>query len=279
MCMTSTDATPAPSAGASYSSMLRAQTRLAPDIYAMNAAYSPLYTQLAQTNLNSFLNGSGGQPGFLSEYSNQIMPQLTAAQTAANSATRTANLNDAAQLTPQYIAEERAANPGAAGLLDTMTSNSARDLSYGTNLTPAEQTQFNQSQRSGAAARGLGFGPSDVFNESLANTGFGQSLYNQRMGQAQGMASQLQSFYGNPTAAISGMASNAGMSSGQMAGFGSGNTAASQSNEFNPINQLSSDWMNNQNQVNLSNAQGQNQMTQAGGGGMEKMGGSMMGTM
>lgn len=224
-----------PAAVAPYEGIsIASQVKNAGKVYAANAQYAPLYSQLNEEDLASMLNGSNGQPGFLSEYQNSIMPALTAAQTTANTATRTANLNDAANLTPQYLANERAANPGAAGLLDNLTSNANRDLSYGTELTPAEKTQLNQSVRGGEAARGMGNGPADVFDESMADTGFGQSLYQQRQGEAQGLVPTLQNFWGNPTAAISGMGSSGGMSASQLTTTGAGLSAPSQSSEFNP---------------------------------------------
>ena len=223
-----------PSDSQNYEQALQAQVLYAPAIYKENAKYSPLYTQMGLSNLNSFLNGTNGNNGFLSEYANQVMPALTQAETTANTAIRTANLNDAAALTPQYIAEENAANPMAAGLLGTLNSNATRDLSYGTQLTPAEQVQMNQSVRGAQAARGMGFGPSDVFAETLADTGFGQQLYQQRQSEAQGQVQQDQSFYGNPTAAISGMGSNYGMTANSLASLGASGAAPAQSEEFNP---------------------------------------------
>jgi hypothetical protein len=247
--------TPTPNTGMGQT--LAAEVKYAPQVYAANAAYSPLYTQLDLSNLNSFLGGQNGQPGFLSTYENTIMPDLTSAQTAANTQIRQANLTDAAALTPQYISEERAANPGAAGLLDTLTSNANQQLSYGTQLTPAEQLQMNQSVRGGEAARGLGYGPSDVFNESMADTNYGQQLYQQRMGEAQGLVPTLQGFYGNPTAAISGMDSNAGMSAGSLASFGGSSAASAQSNEFNPQTDLTN-IMSNQLAVSEDSAMNNN---------------------
>ena len=260
MCMEN-PSTPSPGTGMGQT--LSAEVKYAPQVYASNATYSPLYTQLGLSNLDAYLNGSNGQPGFLSEYQNQIMPALTSAQTTANTAVRTANLNDAAALTPQYVANERAANPGAAGLLDTLTSDTSRDLSYGTQLTPAEQYQMNQSVRGAQAARGMGYGPSDVFNETFANTNYGQQLYQQRLSDAQGLVPTLQGFYGNPTAAISGMTSNAGMSASNMAAVGTSGAATAQSSEFNPQTDLSN-IMSNQLSTSEASAMNNNAAINAG---------------
>jgi hypothetical protein len=258
---------------------LAAEIKYAPAEYQSSATYSPLYTNLALNDMNSFLNGSNGKNGYLGEYANQIMPTLTSAQTQANTQIRSANLADAAALTPQYVAEERAANPGAAGLLDTLTSNTNRDLSYGTNLTPAQQVQFNQSVRGGEAARGLGFGPSDVFNESLQDSGYGQQLYQQRMQAASSLVPQLQGFYGDPTAAISGMQSNAGISAGQAAGAGSSASSGAlgtTGSMFNPANAMAQQYNQNTFQGNLAEANAYNgAFTQGAQSGMSAGSGMM----
>ena len=183
---------------------------------------------------------------------------------------RANRLADAAALTPSYIATERAANPQAAGLLDTLTSNTNRDLSYGTNLTPAQQVQFNQSVRGGEAARGMGFGPSDVFNESLQESGYGQNLYQQRMQAAQSLVPQLQSFYGDPTGAISGMNSGAGMSASSLSSLAGAGAAPAQSSEFDP----SALAMQNQSigaQLGMANAGAENGGISAGLGAASKL--------
>ena len=280
MCLQTAGAT-TPSAGMGQT--LAAEIKYAPQEYASNAQFAPQYTNLAMQDMNTFLNGNGKTPGYLSEYENQIMPALTSAQTAANTQIRTANLADAAALTPQYIAEERAANPGAAGLLDTLTSNTNRDLSYGTNLTPAQQVQFNQSVRGGEAARGLGFGPSDVFNESMQESGYGQNLYQQRMQAASSLVPQLQSFYGDPTAAISGMQSNAGSSAGSVTGTGSNagsGALAATGAMFNPQSAMASQYNQNTFTGNLDEANAYNgAFTQGAQSGMDLVGGSSSSSM
>ena len=192
----------------SYGQDIQAQIKYAPQEYASNAQYSPLYTQMDLSNLDSFLNGSNGQSGYLSEYVNQIAPAAATATANSNSTIRQRNMNDLQNLLPSMTAATRSANPQGAGLLDTLSSNASRDLSYGTQLTPAEQVQFNQTTRQGQAARGGGFSPSDVFNESLDESGYGQNLYQQRQGQASSVASQTQGFYGNDINDILGTSAN-----------------------------------------------------------------------
>jgi len=278
-----------PSPGAVTSQTLAAQLKYAPATFAADAQFSPQYSQLSLDNLFSFLNGSAdtttnyaatgkpgsktyipggsvttpGNPGFLSLYQNQIMPALTSAQTAANTATRTANVADAAALTPGIIADERSSNPGAAGLLDQLTSRTGTELGYGTELTPAEKLQLNQSVRGGSAARGMGFGPSDVFAESLADTNMGQNLLQQRMGNAQSLVPTLQSFYGDPFAEISGMGSSAGMNASGVSGMGSSVNAPAMLSEFNGQNGLASQYMGSMGQASAVGANASNTAIQS----------------
>jgi len=272
MCLQTAGAT---TASQSEGQNINAELKFAPQVLAANQRYSPAYTALNLSNMDLFLNGQNGTPGFLSEYMNQILPT----QTAANTAIRTANLQDAANLTPTVIAGERAANPGAAGLLDTMTSNANRDLGYGTQLTPAEQVQFNQSARGGSAARGLGFGPSDVFNETLADTGFGQNLYQQRTGQAGNMSDQLQKFYGNPVGMISGMGNSSGIGAAQLASAGGTGAATSNMAEFNPANDMASQYAQNTFQGNLAEAGAYNSAFTSGAQSGMSAGGGMMSSL
>ena len=266
----------APNPAQVQSQELSTQLQLAPAMAGANATYSPIYSGITLENLSQFLNGATamnmsygatgkgknyvpggtistpGNEGFLSMYQNEIMPTLTATQNTANTAVRSANMKDAATFAPQIIAGERAGNPGAANLLDQLTTTTGTELGYGTELTPAEKTQLNQSVRGGAAARGMGFGPSDVFNESMAQTGMGQSLLQQRMGSAESLVPELSSFYGNPFADISGMTQGGGMSAGNLGSLASGNVAPSMLSQFNPGSSMAA--LNSQQQFDASQA-------------------------
>ena len=309
MCL---DTPSPPSASTTARETLQAQVEYAPQVYAMNQQYSPLYTGLTLNNLSSFLNGtpggtlntptqvtagqsgwydpsgnfvSGGtarpasgrggdmhgvdggmipgnapsagdtwynsgnqftankttttpgNAGFLSLYQNNIMPALTAASTAANTATRTANIADATNLAPQLQTLARNSNPGGANLLDSLTNSVTEQLGYGTQLTPQQQLQMQQGVRGAQAARGLGNGPGDVFNESMAETGLGQSMLQQRQQNAAGLIPQIQNFYGNPLQEIGAGSSNT-VGAGNIFSTAGGSIAPSQSAEFDPTGQF-----------------------------------------
>jgi hypothetical protein len=220
---------------------LRAQLAGAPAVYQANETYSPLYTQLGLKNLSSFLNGDGQTPGFLEMYGN-LLPRITGM-----------NLDNAMTFAPKMRAAEDAANPMASSLLTNIASTANKELGYGTNLTPEQKVQLDQSVRGGQAARGLGNGPADVFDESMAETGFGQQLLDQRLNRAGAAAGDLESFYGNPVTSLMGL----GQTPGGVIGMAGGSVAPSMLSEFNPGANDSS-LINAGMQSNLMKAQDQN---------------------
>ena len=146
-------------------------------------------------------------------------------------------MNNASKLAPTLTGIANQSDPQAAGLLGNLASTANQQLSYGTQLTPSEQTQLTQSVRGGQAARGMGYGPSDVFNESLANTNLGQNLLNQRMTNAGSVAQQLQGFYPNALSQITGITSPAGTQADSTLALGASTATTPMLNYFNPESQ------------------------------------------
>jgi hypothetical protein len=87
-------------------------------------------------------------------------------------------------LGPQAAGLVREANPGASRLLDTLTQQAQEGLDAGANLDPGLSRVLTQSVRGGQAARGMGFSPADVLQESTALTGLADSLRRYRQGFA-----------------------------------------------------------------------------------------------
>lgn len=202
----------------------------APETYASNATYSPLYTQLALNNLNSFLTGPNG---YLSLYQNQIAPTAAASQAASNTTVRAGTVGDINALVPGMVTATRSANPQAASLVDTLTGTAGADLNLGTSLNPAETTQVQQAVRAGQAARGMGTGSSDALQEAFAQTDYGQQLYQQRRANAAQAAGQAQSLYSGIIPTIAGTGANMGVAA-NLSATGSGSAAPAYMNEFNP---------------------------------------------
>lgn len=85
---------------------------------------------------------------------------------------------------PDASAIVRGINPGQTELLDSLTRSATAQLNAGADLDPALERIFTQSVRGGQAARGLGYGPADVLEESTALTGLGNTLRREREGFA-----------------------------------------------------------------------------------------------
>lgn len=138
------------------------------------------------------------QRGFLDIYQNDIVPALARAQ----STQRAADISDVAKLGPEARAALRLANPDAAKLLDEMYGQAEGDMAAGAALTPAQRRMLLQSVRSGQAARGMGYGPSDVFEEGLSTLDYGRGLQRDRRAYAESTLNDLNRFYGDPFASI-----------------------------------------------------------------------------
>ena len=235
MCMPNASiANPAPIA----TTTLQEQTANAPQVLADNQTYSPQYNQLSLDNLSTMLTGTDAySAGGMQSILNSMIPSLAGADAAANTAAQTATVNNASKLAPTLTGIANQSDPQAAGLLGNLASTANQQLSYGTQLTPSEQTQLTQSVRGGQAARGMGYGPSDVFNESLANTNLGQNLLNQRMTNAGSVAQQLQGFYPNALSQITGITSPAGTQADSTLALGASTATTPMLNYFNPESQ------------------------------------------
>lgn len=97
-----------------------------------------------------------------------------------------------------YMDSLRAADPTSARLLDTLSEDAENELALGNQLDPAQRRMIEQSTRAGSAARGLGYGPSDVWAESFAKTGYGDQLRKERRGNALTLAQLRQAMASQP---------------------------------------------------------------------------------
>lgn len=98
-----------------------------------------------------------------------------------------------------YLKSIRQADPQAASLLDSLTQTANQELALDNRLDANQINQLEQSSRAGSAARGLGYGPSDVYEEMLAKMGYGEQLRQQRRGNALGLAQYRTGLAQRPT--------------------------------------------------------------------------------
>ena len=146
------------------------------------------------------------------------------------------------QYGPQFLAQRlknlratmaglRLADPTNADLLDQLSQVTGSDLTRDNQLDPNQNRIVEQSSRTGAAARGMGFGPADAFRETFAKLDFGDKLRDKRRGAAMTLF-QLRKLIADQAAAYTVGANNASSPSllsnefsGQLLGNAYGNNA------------------------------------------------------
>jgi len=204
--------------------------------------YSPQYQQLTIDNLKA------ATPQLLSLY-NQVAPQLSDAENASRMASRTGDIQSIEQLGPRARAAMAAANPGQAGLVDTLTSNAQKGLDAGGTLTADQRRGVQQDSRAAFAARGLATSPSAGLYESVRSQLAQQGVMQQRQANAGQALAAGQSFYGDPFQQILGRPSQAfGASGAALQGAQGFNPGAI----FNPESALSANISNNNYQGTLA---------------------------
>jgi hypothetical protein len=88
--------------------------------------------------------------------------------------------------TPGYQA---AMDPANNALYGEMNKQALSELQLGAQLDPSLRREVEQSVRGGQAARGVGFGPSDIYTEAMQTGSAAQALRNQRRAFAGNVAS------------------------------------------------------------------------------------------
>lgn len=117
------------------------QIQLAPQLYASEAQYQPLYTQLALQNAQTSLLGGNGQMGLIDLYS-RINPQLSQISADSNTAQRTADIRDVENLGARASQAFLDANPELKAQLDRATAMQNQGPGSG-------QTMLEQQLKSG----------------------------------------------------------------------------------------------------------------------------------
>lgn len=114
------------------------------------------------------------------------------------------------------------ANPQMYSLLGNLNTQALNDLALGNQLSPDQMRLMQQTSRAGDAARGLGFGPADVYRETMMQQGYGDQLQQQRrqfaaqmfgldQGQQQSEASQAMNLLGQNANGVTNSNPMAGM--------------------------------------------------------------------
>lgn len=207
---------------------LKAQIDLAPDRYAAEAQFQPLYTQLGMKNLRSALEGTSGAPGLISTYEDLIFPAMSRASNAERMDRIGGELNAVKQYAGDVAGTLREAS-GNAPLLDELNRQAMDDLKAGSGLDPSLAAEVSQGVRAAQAARGFGFGSPDAVTEAFARGERGVAMRDSRRRFAGNVIQANQMTGGDPFMAILGRPSQT-LQLGQNMGM--------QGQSFNPGNQF-----------------------------------------
>lgn len=135
-----------------------------PKALATEQSMGPQFAQARTDTLDAALNGLNGQPG----------------------------------LESTYLSAVRGGDPQSAALSDTLATAATNDLALDNRLDPNQQHAMEQNVRTGQAARGMGYGNTDVFQEMMMKSGYGDQLRQQRRGFADLIQQQRQSLAATP---------------------------------------------------------------------------------
>lgn len=263
-----------------FTDFVNAYSQAMPDLYAAESQYRPLYAGLDLREMAATLFGQpeqevmqwvdtptgryerkrdgngrywnlevvdrslqpvtqGAQPGLLDIYG-QALPQIQ----QLGQQSRAGEIADVAALGPAATAAFKAANPDQAALLDMLNKQAMNELAMGAELDPSLARQVQQSVRGAQAARGMGYGPADVYQETYASGLKAEQLRRARQQFAQQMVGINAATTVDPFMAILGRPSQSSTMTQGFMGQSQGVNAAAGPNMFNPMNDYMSDLFN-----------------------------------
>jgi len=207
MGMYSAEAPPPRDYGKETRETLEAQIALAPDLFAAEASQEygrPAEARLNLQVLRDLMRGSEGQPGLLELYERDIMPGLARADVAGLDVTREGDIAAVERLGQRATEAFRQANPEQAALMSELNRQAQQELAAGASLPPAMARELEQQVRGAQAARGMGFGVSDISQEALVKGLQAEQLQRRRQAFAQQMVGLNAATAADPFMAILG---------------------------------------------------------------------------
>jgi hypothetical protein len=207
MGMYSAEAPPPRDYGKETRETLEAQIALAPDLFAAEASQEygrPAEARLNLQVLRDLMRGSEGQPGLLELYERDIMPGLARADVAGLDVTREGDIAAVERLGQRATEAFRQANPEQAALMAELNRQAQQELAAGASLPPAMARELEQQVRGAQAARGMGFGVSDISQEALVKGLQAEQLQRRRQAFAQQMVGLNAATAADPFMAILG---------------------------------------------------------------------------
>tara|TARA_Y100000593_G_scaffold91708_1_gene181310 strand:+ start:468 stop:1247 length:780 start_codon:yes stop_codon:yes gene_type:complete len=155
---------------------LKAQVEMAPEVYSREAEYRPRYTELDLMTLANTLRGTGGQPGVLAQYEQDIAPAIARQEQAQ----RESELGMVESLGDRARAAYEQGAPEQAALGRQLAGIASADLSRDDILDPGLRREAQQAYRQAATARGIAYSPSSAAEEAYFTGLRAEQLRNQR---------------------------------------------------------------------------------------------------
>lgn len=240
---TSVKAPPPLDYGAQTRDTLKAQLDLAPDKYAAEAKYAPLYQDLQLGLLKQ------AAPEMMDIYTKQIMPGLNEMELSSRSNAREADIADVERYGIRSRQAIEATNPEQAALISAMTRRAQAGINAGSSLTPEQARAVQQDVRAAYGDRGLLQSNRAVLDEVVASQLAGAGMEQQRNANAMQALGANQSLYGDQFQQILGRPSQ---SFAMSQGFGSQAQGFNPGQLFNPESQMAADFANQNYQGTLA---------------------------
>jgi hypothetical protein len=162
-----------------------------------------------------------------------LLGQVAERNRAEATKDRQALVSDANLLAGQLPSVYRTANPGGASLLDLLINRAQQ--TFDKSMSPGELRDVQQAIRSGQSDRGMGYGPTDQWDEVYGVGLKSRELQQQNVENATNALTASQNFYGNPFSVLFGKGGPGSEAiSNATAGMNAGTLDATAPRLFNP---------------------------------------------
>ena len=241
----------------------------------LERTYRPQYTQLDLDQARMALTGDKGDNGLLA-IMGQYGPEMARINQSALTTQRAGDIADVQNLAGSSRSAYDALNPEGAALLKRINALRQDELADPFAMTASQRREAEQNVRGAQAARGMGYGPTDAFTESLYLGDRQRGLYNERMQNAAQTIGLNQAFYGDPFQQILGRPSGTSAQGlyQQAAGIGPQQVFDPYSSYYGNAYNFNA---NAQNAANIAGANANAGILGAGIGALGTIGGGMMG--
>lgn len=153
---------------------LKAQRRVAPELYKLEAQYQPMYANLYLSTMQEQAKRQGG----IAKQQQNIYSQAMDRQ-------RAQEMRTLQNVAPDYIQQYLGAMPGVGQINEALVGQAMQDLALGKSMTPEEARGLDQISRQAYASRGVGLGDQSALAEVLNRYQFANQREAQRRAFAQ----------------------------------------------------------------------------------------------